>query len=606
MNQQTAVPFGKYLLLRRLAVGGMAELFLARDEEANRLVVIKRILPYLSTEAEFVGMFLDEARIAAQLHHPNIVQVFELGKMAGSIFIVMEYLSGADLRRIVQQEANEQKLVPLGVAAWVAAQVCAGLHYAHTSSGVDGKRMEVVHRDISPQNVMVGLDGQVRLVDFGIAKASAVMERSKPGVIKGKFLYLSPEQVTQQSVDHRADLFAMGTMLFEITTGKSPFARGSTEGIIYAIRTENPPAPASIRPGFPPELARIILKCLRKEREDRYQDADELRRDLETFVRVAAPTNQASVGAYVSQLFSAQGGDHTVLDAPGLERLRAAVGVLRSEGRKPTPGPLLATGRKPTREEIQVLGPEVPTLPSDEPGPRHAEPRASPMRRSPDEPSRPVPVGMDDLDPTGPMKPKAPPKVPSLAARVSALQDDPKRAFTALAVIGGVIVGLLALALWLDSGEPPAVEPSTAVDAGPRPAGKPKGQPRDQEEKAIAPLPTDAGDPQKANSTPPATEPSDAAKEKAEASAESAEKEHRPPEKEKGDTSRLVLVVFKAPSRTQITLGGERLMPGKIYPLSTGTKVIQYRCPGRKGAANQLVRIQKSAKDPLSLTLPCR
>ncbi|HVG62594.1 MAG TPA: serine/threonine-protein kinase, partial [Hyalangium sp.] len=196
----------------------MAELFLAQEPPKPGLVVLKRILPYLSEETEFVQMFLDEARIAAQLHHPNIVQVYELGKLDNTIFIAMEFVEGVDLRRVVQEEAKFGATVPYGVAAAICAQVAEGLDYAHFSKDVHGVPLELIHRDVSPQNVMVGYNGRVKIVDFGIAKAGTYVNRSKPGVIKGKFLYLSPEQVAQDKLDHRADIFALGTMMYEITT----------------------------------------------------------------------------------------------------------------------------------------------------------------------------------------------------------------------------------------------------------------------------------------------------------------------------------------------------------------------------------------------------
>ncbi|MFP2901468.1 serine/threonine-protein kinase, partial [Corallococcus sp. 4LFB] len=272
-SPQTATPFGKYLLIKRLALGGMAELFLAHKPPDPTLVVIKRILPYLSEEPEFVQMFLDEARIAAQLHHPNIVQVHELGKEGDNIFICMEYVEGVDLRRVLVEEHKFGASMPYGVAAKICAAIAAGLDHAHFSRGVDGRPLELIHRDVSPQNVMISYDGRVKLVDFGIAKAGAFMERSKPGVIKGKFLYLSPEQIMQERLDHRADIYALGVMLYEITTGKQPFHRPTTEGILYAIRSEEAAPPHLVRPDYPEALSRIVMRCLVKDRTQRYQRA---------------------------------------------------------------------------------------------------------------------------------------------------------------------------------------------------------------------------------------------------------------------------------------------------------------------------------------------
>lgn len=313
-----AVPFGKYLLIKRLAVGGMAELFLAQDEPEQPLVVIKRILPYLTDDPSFVQMFLDEARIAAQLHHPNVVRVHELGKLEDSIFIAMEYVEGVDLRKMLQEEQKENGAIPYAVAARIVAEVCAGLSYAHHCVGVDGRPMEIVHRDISPQNVMVGFDGRVKLVDFGIARANAFMERSKPGVLKGKFLYLSPEQVMQEPLDHRSDLFAIGTLLYEITTGKAPFQRPTPEAVIFAIRREDPPSPQLVRADYPPQLSAIVARCLTKDRTKRYQDASEIRADLEAFLASTRQVGAAEVAEY-SQLLFGDEDERTILNIPHLQ-----------------------------------------------------------------------------------------------------------------------------------------------------------------------------------------------------------------------------------------------------------------------------------------------
>lgn len=281
----------------------MAELYLAKDTRTNRMVVLKRILPYLAEEVEFLKMFLDEARIAAQLHHPNIAEVYELGRLDGSTFIAMEWVDGPDLRKVLQREQERDAPIPPGIGAWVIARLCEGLHHAHTRLGPDGKPLGIIHRDVSPQNVMVSYRGEVKLVDFGIAKATAWMSRSKPGVIKGKFLYLAPEQLTQDRLDSRADLFALGTLLYELTVGKSPFYRNTTEAVIYSIRMEDPAPPQTVVPGYPLALSRIVMKCLEKDRDKRYQTAEEVRAALDGFIHVEAPTTKEDVGQYMAELF---------------------------------------------------------------------------------------------------------------------------------------------------------------------------------------------------------------------------------------------------------------------------------------------------------------
>jgi serine/threonine protein kinase len=359
-SPQTAIPFGKYLLIKRLAVGGMAELFLAQQPPQAELVVLKRILPYLSEEPEFVQMFLDEAKIAAQLHHPNIVQVHELGKLDNTIFIAMEFVEGIDLRRVMQEESKFGATVPYGVAAAICAQVAAGLDYAHNSVAVDGRPLDLIHRDVSPQNVMIAYDGRVKLVDFGIAKAGAFIDaRSKPGVIKGKFLYLSPEQVAQLTLDRRADIFALGTMMYEITTGKSPFAKPTTEGILYAIRSEDPSPPHLIRDDYPQELSRIIMRCLVKDRDLRYQRAAEVHDDLQAFIHSGALKQSTDIADYIARLMGEEE-ERTVLHIP----IAAPAG--RKDATLPMPAGLAARpSRRPTGEDVASLDynaePEPPT-----------------------------------------------------------------------------------------------------------------------------------------------------------------------------------------------------------------------------------------------------
>ncbi|WP_163784833.1 serine/threonine-protein kinase [Myxococcus vastator] len=358
-SPQTAIPFGNYLLIKRLAVGGMAELFLSQRPPDPELVVLKRILPYLSEEPEFVQMFLDEARIAAQLHHPNIVQVHELGKEGDNIFIAMEYVEGVDLRRVMAEESKFGATVPYGVAARICGQVAAGLNYAHHSRGVDGRPLELIHRDVSPQNVMIGYDGRVKLVDFGIAKAGAFMERSKPGVIKGKFLYLAPEQVSQERLDHRADIFALGTMLYEITTGRQPFAKPTTEGILYAIRYEDPSPPHLLRDDYPQALSRIVMRCLTKDRALRYQRASEVHDALEAFLASGTLRQSLDVSEYICRLLGEEE-ERTILHIP------EAKGPGRREATVPLQGVRLSHDAEPPRRP-SVLESTAPTLSSTTP-----------------------------------------------------------------------------------------------------------------------------------------------------------------------------------------------------------------------------------------------
>lgn len=322
----------------------MAELFLAKDTRQNRLVVLKRILPYLADEAEFVRMFLDEARIAAALHHPNIVELYELGRQEESTFIAMEWVDGVDLRRIIKKEKSRGGFVPVGVAAWIMARLCEGLHHAHLAKDKAGAPLGIIHRDVSPQNVMISFRGDVKLVDFGIAKVTAWVGRSKPGIIKGKFLYLAPEQLMSESLDHRTDLFALGTLLYEVVTGQSPFLRASTEASMKAIRNEAPAPLEKMRKGVPSLLSEIVQKCLMKDRAMRYQTADEVRAALEHFIQTQAPASRDDVARYIATLFGDEDERTSLYIPPNAQS---------PEGTSPVAGPQkIEKERKPTRPPV--------------------------------------------------------------------------------------------------------------------------------------------------------------------------------------------------------------------------------------------------------------
>jgi eukaryotic-like serine/threonine-protein kinase len=293
----------------------MAELFLAKDPQHKRMVVLKRILPYLAEDPEFVKMFLDEARIAAQLHHPNCVEILELGQLDKALFIVMEWIDGVDLRRFILREKERGRLIPPAVAAQIVAKLCEGLHYAHQRLGPKGKPLGIVHRDVSPQNVMVSFQGAVKLVDFGIAKANVLATKSQPGVIKGKYLYLSPEQVVQQPLDGRSDLFSVGTLLYEMTCGENPFQRASAEAVLVAVRNSAVPPPVSKVRGYPAALSKIILRCLEKSRSARYASCDEARLALLDFVE--SQKNRARrLDDYIDEVFGSSE-ERTAINVPG-------------------------------------------------------------------------------------------------------------------------------------------------------------------------------------------------------------------------------------------------------------------------------------------------
>jgi serine/threonine protein kinase len=283
------IKFGKYLLLERIAVGGMAEVFVAKAfgvEGFERLLAIKKILPTMGEDAEFISMFVDEARIAVQLSHANIVQVLELGKHDESLYIAMEYISGRDVRQLLERFRKRQQPVPIPQAALIVAEVCEALDYAHRKRDARGQALGIVHRDVSPQNVLVSFEGEVKLIDFGIAKAESRLQKTQAGILKGKFGYMSPEQVKGHAVDGRSDVFAAGILLWELVCGEKLFTGDSDFAILEKVRNGLVPAPRSARRTCPETLEKVILKALSTDPRERYQTASVLHDDLVPFTMV--------------------------------------------------------------------------------------------------------------------------------------------------------------------------------------------------------------------------------------------------------------------------------------------------------------------------------
>jgi serine/threonine-protein kinase len=283
------IAFGRYRLLQQLGAGGMAVVWRAvidGPEGFAREVVIKRVLPELGRSDEFVRMLLGEARLSARLRHPGIVQVHELGQVDGEYFLAMEYVEGSDLVTIAEKCRDRQMPLPIGLACFIAREVAAALAYAHELKDDEGRPLCVVHRDVSPSNVMVSSAGVVKLLDFGIAKAADHFrrERTQTGVLKGKLSYLSPEQAEGEELDPRSDLFALGIVLHECLTNRRLFSGGDELKTLRLVREAAVSQPSAARPEVPPELDAVVAKMLARRREDRYANGHEIVEALAPFV----------------------------------------------------------------------------------------------------------------------------------------------------------------------------------------------------------------------------------------------------------------------------------------------------------------------------------
>src|SRR3954463_6707987 len=280
--------FGRYSLLGHLATGGMAEVWLARQlgmQGFEKIVVIKRARPELA-DPETTALFLDEARLVATLEHPNIAQVYEIGAVNGAYFFVMEYVDGADVRRLIETSIAKRYPIALADALYIIVHVCTALHYAHEKHDLEGRPLNIIHRDVSPSNVLISHDGAIKVCDFGIAKAhNRESEITQNGVLKGKFSYMSPEQCESKPVDRRSDVFSIGILLYELTTLSKLFRGASDYALLQKIIDAPIPLPSTRVASYPPELERIVMKALAKAPNDRYQTAQAMQLDLEDFAR---------------------------------------------------------------------------------------------------------------------------------------------------------------------------------------------------------------------------------------------------------------------------------------------------------------------------------
>ena len=298
--------FGKYQLLQKIAVGGMAELYrskVTRDHGFEKLVAIKKILPHLTDQGNLVKAFIDEARLAAHLQHENIVQIYDFGSIEGEYFIAMEYLFGKDLRKLTDKA--KKTAVPLGLenTLYIVSRICAGLDYSHNLKDLHGEPLNIIHRDINPQNIFLTYEGQVKIIDFGIAKAASHNSTTHEGLIKGKLAYMSPEQATGNTIDHRSDIFSTGIIFYELLAGRRMF-EGETMQVYSKVREASYEPLDKLLPDLPAGILEIVQGALAKDPDQRYQTCGEMLADLEECsFELSIPTNGRRFAAFVKEFF---------------------------------------------------------------------------------------------------------------------------------------------------------------------------------------------------------------------------------------------------------------------------------------------------------------
>jgi TonB family protein len=372
--------FGQYEILERIAAGGMAELYKAKRtgvEGFQKIVAIKKILPHLADDEAFVTMFADEAKLAAQLNHPNIIHIYDLGKIqAGGYFIAMEYVDGRDLRAIQQSGRDLGVPLPVPLAVYVASKVASALDYAHRRRDADGNELNIVHRDVSPQNILISYEGDIKLCDFGIAKAASKASKTQSGALKGKIQYMSPEQAWGRPIDRRSDLFSLGAVLHELLTGERLFGGDTDINVLEKVRSAEVSPPSRSNPEVPQNLDAVVLKALAKEPDDRYANASDLLRDLDSVLYSYTPApGSADVAIYLHRLQAEEG---AVAEAKEREAAQAV------EDSEPT-----ARKRKSKAVPVSRKAPLAPKPAVPAPAPP-APPAARPPAAAASEPAHPA------------------------------------------------------------------------------------------------------------------------------------------------------------------------------------------------------------------------
>ena len=438
---------GRYLVLKHLASGGMADVLLGRSdgiEGFERHVVLKRIRPEYARDSRFIRMFLDEARVAATLHHQHIVQVHDIGEAAGEYFIAMEYLHGEDVRSVLSSASKRRAHTPLDIAIAIVSAAAAGLHYAHERTGSDLRPLGIVHRDVSPSNILVGYDGAIKVVDFGIAKAT-MREDTQSGSLKGKISYMSPEQCKGAPVDRRSDVYALGVVLYELATTVRLF-KGDNSYLVMEQIVRGKTAPPNVRrPDLPQELSDIIMRALAPDPDQRYATADELRVALDQLAASAGLTASSStIAAYMRDQF----------------------------GQRPEPWLGANTQQLRTLDDVPtVVGPPLPTASWTERPATGSVPRATGAIPLPSDPTAIIDIDRRLATPSEAERASSTQLPTNTKLAWESQPTPPGRAMSRakLAMIGAPLALLACIGIWRWTSAAPPVEPAPAVQPAPPP-----------------------------------------------------------------------------------------------------------------------------------------
>jgi TonB family protein len=456
--------FGQYALLERIATGGMAEVWKARMrgvEGFQKTVAIKRILSHMTDNADFVGMFIDEAKLAAQLSHPNIVHIYDLGKIGRDYYIAMEYVEGKDLRSLLNAGRQKSLYLPLSLCLLIASRVANALDYAHRKRDFEDRELGLVHRDVSPQNVLLSYDGEVKLCDFGIAKAVSSASQTLMGALKGKLQYMSPEQAWGRPVDARSDLFSLGSVLFEMLTGERLFAGDTEISVLESVRQGKVRSPRQVNPAVPKEVDDIVVRALAVAPQARFQSAGEMKQKLEAALASLGPsTGPAELAAYI----------HRVLD-PAVQAPAGGTRETALPAQPPPPPPPTSWPPEPAFAAPGIaIAPDVVTLPD----PAGLSPLSPPVL--------PAPLSAAAPEPEAPLEPVA------AVGQVAMGEEGGRKSRTFLYVAIAALVVVAIATFWFLNrrrGEVPAVSPGApavgttpvagALSGTPMPAGTPAG-----------------------------------------------------------------------------------------------------------------------------------